>query len=128
MRKLRMISTIAVFLMAAPHLAAAQEADNSTAKAVIVGGVLLGGAALAIAEHNHHKHRRHDDAPRIPLAPGPVKPQHQIGNGAAPIRQPVPTIGGGVIPSPPYGIGQGVTPNQRLPFHRPRPHSYNPYN
>ncbi len=125
MRIVYTMSTIAALALSVPLAANAEESNNAAA-AALLGAALIGGTALVISAHHHH-HHKHDDAPLIPLAPGPVMPHRQIGSGVSPFSPPPPQIGNGVAPISPPAIGQGVVVDRRRPFSSQHHNDYNPY-
>ncbi|KAB2689219.1 hypothetical protein [Brucella pseudogrignonensis] len=126
---------VAVLALGAAHAQAGEKAANAV-EAVIIGGAVVGGAALALKPH-HHKH--HPGAPlpdhrfdqgmsyptTIPLAPGPVILSHPVGSGVHGSSDRPGPIGTGVSPQSSSPIGAGVSP-QSTPQPAGKP-SYDPY-
>lgn len=120
---------IAALALGIPQ-AHAGEKQSDALKAAIIGGVVVGGAALVLKPH-HHKHPIADSLPdhrfdqgmsypnTIPLAPGPVILPHAVGGGVESHSDRPGPVGTGVSPLA-TPLGAGVSP-QAGPYLSPKP-------
>ncbi len=132
---LSFLALVAVLALGAANAQAGEKAATAV-EAVIIGGAVVGGAALALKPH-HHKHHPVEPLPdhrfdqgisyptTIPLAPGPVILPHPIGSGVYGSSDRPAAIGAGVSPKSSSPIGAGVSP-QSSP-HPARKPDYDPY-